>query len=121
MLIAVGCIPPLLILYGFWLRFQRAPHVKIMVGAILADCLVVGLVEAQRHVVGRAAAGGLDALLRFHIFLAITSFVMYGVATVTGWRIWKGTGGRRLHRANGVLLLGVRSLVSITSAMVAFR
>lgn len=121
MLTAVGCIPPLLIFYGFWLRFQRSPHVKVMIAAIVSDIAVVGLVEYQRHVVERANAGGLDPLLRFHIFLAVLSFMMYGVATVTGWRIWRGTGGRRMHRANGVLLLGVRSLVSITSAIVAFR
>lgn len=121
MLTAVGCIPPLLILYGFYLRYRRVPHVKVMIGAILADFMVVGFVEYRRHVVERAGAGGLDPLLRFHIFLAVLSFVMYGIATVTGWRIWRGTGGRRFHRANGVLLLGVRSLVSITSAIVAFR
>jgi hypothetical protein len=121
MLTIVGCLPPVLIFYGFVLRYLRARHVPIMISAILADFVVVGLVEHQRRVVERASAGGLDPLLRFHIFLAVTSFVMYAVAAYTGWRIWRGTGGRRVHRANGVILLGVRSLVSITSMMVAFR
>jgi hypothetical protein len=117
----VGCIPPILIFWGFVLRYQRRKHVPMMIAAILADFCVVGLVEFERHVVERASHGGLDPLLRFHIFLAISSFVMYGFATWTGYKIWQGTGGRRFHRANGVLLLGVRSLVSLTSAIVAFR
>lgn len=121
MLFALGLIPPLMMFYGFWLRYRTQPHVRVMIGAIVADLLVIGTIEAQRRVVERASHGGLDPLLRFHIMLAVTSCLMYVVATWTGWKIWKGTGGRRVHRANGVLLLGVRSLVSITSAMVAFR
>lgn len=121
MLTLIGMIPPVLIFWGFALRFQRKKHVPVMIAAIISDIAVVAAVEYYRRVVERAAAGGLYPLLRFHIFLAVLSFVMYSVAVVTGWRIWKGTGGRRLHRANGVILLGVRSMVSITSAMIAFR
>lgn len=121
MLFAVGCIPAVLIIYGFWLRYQRKPHVGIMISAILADLVAIGLVQGNRHVVQRASAGGLDPLLKVHILLATSSIVMYGIATWTGWKIWKGSKSRRVHRANGVLLLGVRSLVSITSAIVAFR
>lgn len=122
MLTAVGCIPPLIIFYGFWLRYRRLPHVRVMICAILADFVAVGIIEARRHVVEVATTRHeLDPLLRFHIMLAITSFVMYGIAAWTGWKIWANKGGRRVHRANGVILLGVRSLVSITSAIVAFR
>lgn len=121
MLFALGCIPPLIIFYGFWLRYKAQPHVRVMITAIVVDLLVIGFIEFRRRVVERASHGGLDPLLKFHISLAMLSIVMYVIATWTGWKIWKGTGGRRVHRANGVLLLGVRSLVSITSAMVAFR
>ena len=121
MLIVVGCLPPLLIYYGFWLRYRQKYHVPVMIAAILADFVVVGLVEHARNVVHKATHDGLDPLLRFHIFLAVSSFAMYAVASLTGWRIWRGTCGRRLHRANGVVLLGVRSLVTITSMMLPFR
>lgn len=121
MLMIVGFVPVVLIIYGFWLRYNEQRHVPVMIAAILSDIVVVALVEYQRRVVERASHGGLDPLLRFHIFLALLSFSMYAVAAVTGWRIWKGSKSRRLHRANGVILLGVRSLVSITSVMVGFR
>lgn len=121
MLTLIGLIPPVLIVWGFVMRYQRKKHVPVMIAAIVSDLAVVVAVEYYRRVIERASAGGLYPLLRFHIFLAVLSFVMYGIAVVTGWRIWKGTGGRRLHRANGVILLGVRSMVSITSAMIAFR
>jgi uncharacterized membrane protein YozB (DUF420 family) len=120
MLTFIGLIPPLMIFWGFVQRYRRQTHVPIMIAAILADIGVVIAVEVERHVLQRTSAGGLYPLLRFHIFLALLSFAMYFVAAYTGWRIWKGTGGRRLHRANGVILLGVRSMVSITSAMIAY-
>lgn len=120
MLTLIGLVPPLMIFWGFVLRSRRQAHVPVMIAAIVADIGVVIAVEFERHVLQRASAGGLYPLLRFHIFLAVLSFVMYAVAAFTGWRIWQGTGGRRLHRANGVILLGVRSMVSITSAMIAY-
>ena len=121
MLTAVGTIPVLLMLYGFWLRYRQRYHVPVMIAAILADFGVVWLVEHQRRVVERASAGGLDPLLRFHILCAVSSFAMYAIATWTGVQIWRGRKSRRVHRANGVIVLGVRSLVSITSAIIALR
>ena len=121
MLTAVGFIPPLLMLYGFWLRYQKKFHVPVMIAAIIADFGVVALVEHQKKVVERASGGGLDPLLKFHILMAITSFTLYAVLAWTGVLMWKGKSGRRVHRTNGVIVLCTRSLVSLTSAIIACR
>jgi hypothetical protein len=121
MLTVLGFVPLALLLYGFSQRRERRVHVVAMSAAIAADIGMVVTVAVQRQVASRLAHGAIDLLLGVHIALATASLLMYAVAIVTGIRLWRGRGGRRIHRANGLGLVAVRIMVSTTSVMVAVR
>lgn len=120
MLTWLALVPLAILFVGFTLRRQRTAHMAVMALAIVVDLAVVGVVEANRHVIAKAA-GPRSTLLTVHICLAASSLLGYVAAVVSGVLLWKGRGARRVHKALGVLILVVRTFTSATSFFVVGR
>jgi len=111
----------LLLLYvGFLSRRNRMRHVTFQMTSLACDIAIVIILESNRSVVQKAI-GSTDRLLLTHIALAVTALLQHLLNLITGILIWRTGTGRKIHKLNGLILIVVRTLVTVTAYTVVMR
>lgn len=106
-----------LIAIGLLFRHRREIHIPLMLSSLAVDLGNVVTIELRRAAVEKAAramASQGEWLIKFHVAVSLVALIGYGVALITGLRIWKGKGGRRVHRLNMAVFLAARVLNFLT-------
>jgi len=109
------------LVYGLWNRARPRIHIPVMVTCFVVDVLNVLVIELSRGAVEKSidefSRGGVS-LLGFHIFVSVVALLAYGVAVVTGTRLYRKGVGRGFHRLNAAVFLVARLANYVTSFMV---
>jgi cyanate permease len=108
----------LLLMYvGVYNRKNRNLHVKMMLGAIIWDVLLILQIELTRSAIAKASKVFTNPLLlKVHLFFAITSVVLYVVMGLTGKKLLNGDNSvRSRHKVLGWTTLFFRTMTFITS------
>lgn len=102
-------------------RRDRRLHMKIMLGAILWDILLILQIELSRQAVATAMkVMDNPMMLKIHLFFAIGSVLLYTVMIYSGRRVYKGDHAfRAKHKALGLTTLVFRTMTLLTSYFAA--
>lgn len=113
----------LLMVYGVYFRKKRQIHVKTMSAVIIWDILLILQIELSRGAIAKASDSMIKAppseLLNIHIFLAVSTVILYGVMVFTGRKMLKGKIKLKpIHKLVGFTTVTARLLTYITSFFV---
>jgi cytochrome b561 len=110
----------LMLFVGVYFRRQTKRHVKIMTSAIVWDILLVLQIELNRGAIAKAVEVTQNKwLLNFHVSLAVTCVLCYGVMFFTGRQMLKQNfSWRSWHKNFGLLTLFLRVATFVTSFLV---
>jgi hypothetical protein len=100
---------------GVYYRRFHAFHITIMLSALLADLILLLIVELQNDAV-RQAVETTGLLLGFHIAVSLIFLACYGLLIRTGFAKLKGKPAP-LHRTYAFIFLFCRSMNCLTSFM----
>ena len=110
-----SCAITAALLAGVAVRHRRRVHVPVMLGVIVADLVLLLVVETRARAVERVVAG-VPATVWVHVAIAVSCLVAYGVAVTTGTLLLRGRESvRRVHRANAVVAVCLRLAVLATT------
>ncbi len=73
---------------GYWQRFNRVAHVRLMTAAILIDLSLVLTLEIQRHAIETAVAMKFGVLQQAHIFSSSLATALYFPVFGMGFYLW---------------------------------
>lgn len=106
-----------IMLMGIAFRKVPSAHVKLMGTAIAWDIILILQIELSRGAINTAVHMAENSLLaNIHIFLALTTVILYGFMIYTGRKmLQKKWSVRTRHRALGWLTLATRIAVFVTS------
>ena len=104
-------------------RKNRQQHVKIMTSAIAWDLILVLQIELSRKAINTATQVTSNSLLmNYHISVAVTVVVLYGVLFYLGRQIQKSPENYqrfiKQHKFIGILTLLLRTSTYITAFMI---
>lgn len=109
-----------LLLFGLYHKRNKFKHVKIMKLAIIWDLLLVAQIELNRGAILKASnAVSNSMILNIHVFLAVSTVLLYIPTFYLGNKLDKGkTDKRKMHKICAFAALTCRILTLITSYLV---
>jgi fumarate reductase subunit D len=110
----------LLIYFGVWKRRNRTLHVRTMITAIIWDVVLILQIELTRGAINTATKAMTNpALMNFHIAIAVTTVVLYGLLFFWGRKLLNGDQSvRKFHRIAGYTAVLLRTTTLITSYII---
>lgn len=107
----------LLMLAGIILRKKRRTHIQIMSLAMIWDVLLILQIELSRSAVAKASKVVTNPMmLNIHVFIALTTVLLYVFMVYTGRGILSGQEGIRFkHKILGYTTFFLRILTFVTS------
>ena len=111
-----------ILLYGVSLaKRNNKKHIRIMSLAMIWDIILILQIELNRHAVEKVISVSDNTIsLYIHVFLAVTTVILYGAMTYLGRSV---VAGKRhlipLHKKLGFITLTFRILTYITSFIAA--
>lgn len=110
-----------LMLYGLFMRKERATHMKTMKVVIVWDLLLILQIELSREAIIKASnIMSNPMILNIHVSLAVATVLLYGMMAYTGYKLSKGIESiRRFHRPLGYVTLTARLATFATSFLIA--
>ena len=107
-------------LYGVSQRKIKFKHMRIMKIVIAWDLLLVAQIELTRQAINTASnAMSNPALLNFHIFLAVSTVLLYFCLLYTGTKLSRGDESiRKWHKPLGATTVVFRLSTLVTSLII---
>ena len=109
-----------LLWFGVYKRKRRNLHVKIMSFAIIWDIVLVLQIELTRSAIAKASKVVSNSfLLNFHVAIAVSTVILYGVMVYLGRKILNGQMQfKTAHKYIGMITLLMRTSTYVTSFIV---
>jgi len=110
----------LLMIFGISKRHIQKLHVKIMSAVIIWDIILILQIELTRGAIAKASKVMVNPmLLTFHVFIAVTTVLLYFALIYTGRKMLTGDYSvRPLHQKLGKSAFSLRMLTYATSFFV---
>lgn len=85
---AIATLSYITMVAGYWQRFNRIAHVRLMTSAMLIDLALVLTLEVQRHAIETAVAMKFGVLQQAHIFSSSIATALYFPVFGMGFYLW---------------------------------
>ena len=122
----------LVLAVGLTLRYRPKVHMPLMLTAFVVDLVNVLILELSRGAVGQATQAFTDGarFMQFHVLVSALSLVGYGVALVTGTKLYRASRSasasqgenpararrlRQVHKVNAAIFIFLRLASYVTS------
>lgn len=116
-MLAASTLVVLALAWGLACRRQTRKHMKIMIGCLIADVIIVLAIEIQRNAIAQTQEE-MPPLLAFHVWVSLIFVLNYIFALFSGIRLFKTGKGRKAHKINAGIFIVCRLLNYITSFMI---